>query len=141
MTANTDILLVDDDDSSTEVTLNAIHRIAPDLRTLRLKDGDQALQFVFCTGGYAGRASGMPRLILLEVGIPFISGLQVLDALRGSSSTSRIPVVMLSSTTNPAVIVKAYDLGAKAYVVKQVDKYNADVDRVIQRWRRGDLQQ
>lgn len=143
MAANTDILLVDDDDASAEATLQATHRSSADLRALRLKDGDQALQYIFSTGGYAGRATAMPRLILLEVEIPFINGLQVLEVLRSNSGTTRIPVVMLSSTANPAVIVKAYGLGAKAYVVKptQVEKYYTDLDRIIQRWLRADPKQ
>jgi DNA-binding NarL/FixJ family response regulator len=78
----------------------------------------------------------MPHVILLEVEIPFRNGLQILDALRGSSSTSAIPVIMLTATDNPLAIERSYALGSRGYIVKPADfdEYCAKVASVIERW-------
>lgn len=84
-----DILLAEDSDEDAVLALQALRRAAPQLRVLRVKDGDQALQFLFETGGYLGRAGGMPRLVLLDLQMPKTDGLQTLGAIRERSTCCR----------------------------------------------------
>jgi two-component system response regulator len=136
MRSRVDVLVVDDSDSHAQITLAAVRRAAPQATVVRLKDGEQALQFIHCRGGYSSRPPVMPHVILLEVEIPFRNGLQILDALRGSSSTSAIPVIMLTATDNPLAIERSYALGSRGYIVKPADfdEYCAKVASVIERW-------
>ena len=136
MRSSIDVLVVDDSDSHASVTLMAIDQFAPQAAVTRLKDGEQALQFIFCTDGYRGRRPEMPRLILLELETPIRSGLQVLDALTTTSRTSEIPVIMLARTSTPLAIEQSYTLGARGYVVKPTDaeEYCSAVGGIMERW-------
>jgi two-component system, response regulator len=136
MQSSIDVLVVDDSDSHAWVTLMAIGQFAPQAEVTRLKDGEQALQFIFCRGGYSGRRPEMPRLILLELETPVRNGLQVLDALATDSRTNEIPVIMLTSTSTPLAIEQTYTLGARGYVVKPTDanEYCTAVGGIMERW-------
>jgi two-component system, response regulator len=136
MQSSIDVLVVDDSDSHASATLMAIGQFAPRAEVTRLKDGEQALQFIFCRDGYSGRRPDMPRLILLELDTPVRSGLQVLDALTTNSRTNEIPVVMLARTSTPLAIEQTYLLGARGYVVKptDADEYCTAVGGLMQRW-------
>ncbi len=136
MQLSIDILVVDDSDSHASVTLMAIGQFAPQAAVARLKDGEQALQFIFCRDGYRGRSPEMPRLILLELETPVRNGLQVLDALKSTSRTSEIPVIMLTRTSTPLAIEQTYALGARGYVVKptDADEYRSAVGGILERW-------
>jgi two-component system, response regulator len=136
MQPSIDVLVVDDSDSHASVTLMAIGEFAPNAQVTRLKDGEQALQFIFCRDGYRGRRPEMPRLILLELETPVRNGLQVLDALATNSRTSEIPVIMLTRTSTPLAIEQTYTLGARGYVVKPTDanEYCVAVGGIMQRW-------
>ena len=114
----------------------AVGQFAPQAAVTRLKDGEQALQFIFCRDGYSGRRPEMPRLILLELETPVRSGLHVLDALTTTSRTSEIPVIMLARTSTPFAIEQTYMLGARGYVVKPTDtnEYCAAVGGILERW-------
>jgi two-component system, response regulator len=136
MQASIDVLVVDDSDSHASITLMAIGRFAPQAAVNRLKDGEQALQFIFCRDGYSGRRPQMPRLILLELETPVRNGLHVLDALTSNSRTSEIPVIMLARTSTPFAIEQTYMLGARGYVVKptDADEYCSAVGGILERW-------
>jgi two-component system, response regulator len=136
MQSSIDVLVVDDSDAHASVTLMAIDQFAPQAAVTRLKDGEQALQFIFCRDGYSGRRPEMPRLILLELETPVRNGLQVLDALATTSRTSEIPVIMLAKTSTPLAIEQTYMLGARGYVVKPTDanEYCIAIGGIVERW-------
>jgi two-component system, response regulator len=136
MQSSIDVLVVDDSDSHASATLVAIGQFAPRAVVTRLKDGEQALQFIFCRDRYSGRRPDMPRLILLELETPVRNGLQVLDALTTTSRTSEIPVIMLARTSTPLAIEQTYTLGARGYVVKptDADEYGTAVGGIVERW-------
>ena len=131
-----DILLAEDSDADARLSLDALRRSAPQLRVLRVKDGEQALQFLFGIGGFAGRAAGMPRLILLDLQMPQSGGLQTLRAIRQQPVTRELPVVVLSSTSNPLVVERAHQFGASDYCIKPLDAdtYIGEIARVLGRW-------
>jgi two-component system, response regulator len=143
MQSSIDVLVVDDSDSHASFTLMAIGQFAPQAAVTRLKDGEQALQFIFCRDGYRGRCPEMPRLILLELETPVRNGLQVLDALATTSRTSEIPVIMLTRTSTPLAIEQTYTLGARGYVVKPAgaNEYCAAVAGIVERWLPASLRQ
>jgi two-component system, response regulator len=136
MRAKTDILVADDCDEDAAMTLQALRRGAPDATLFRVTDGAQALQFLFSTGGYAARPPDLPRLVVLDLWMPNVDGLQVLQALRENPATQNLPAVLFSSCSNPVVIEHARSLGASDYRIKPVsfDDYLAEVDHIIARW-------
>lgn len=136
MRATTDILVADDSDEDAAITLHALRRSAPSAGVFRVTDGEQALQFLFATGGYATRPAGMPRLVLLDLWMPRVDGLRVLQALREHPVTRSIPAVLFSSCSNPVLIQHALGLGANDYKVKPVsfDDYCAEVESIIAKW-------
>ncbi len=136
MRGKTDILVADDSAEDAAITLHALRRAAPNAGVFRVTDGEQALQFLFATGGYAARPAGMPRLVLLDLWMPRIDGLQVLQALREHPVTQIIPAVLFSSCSNPVLVQHALGLGANDYKVKpeNLDDYCAEVESMIAKW-------
>lgn len=117
-----DILLVEDNPRDAELTTMAIKKrnLANPLHVV--EDGAEALDFIFCRGAYAGRdESRMPKVILLDLKLPKVSGLEVLKAIKSDERTRRIPVVIVTSSQEDPDIAAAYALGANSYVVKPVD--------------------
>jgi two-component system response regulator len=116
------ILLVEDNPDDVELTRIAFKesRIANELVVAH--DGEEALDYVFGTGKYAGRdAKVRPSVILLDLKLPKVDGLEVLRRLRADERTRRIPVVVLTSSREQEDVVESYDLGANSYVRKPVD--------------------
>jgi len=117
-----DILLVEDNDGDAEMTIRALkkHNLANHL--LHLKDGAQALDFLFAEGGYSGRqVENTPKIILLDLKMPKVNGKEVLKRIKSDPRTRKIPVVILSSSKEDPDIEQCYDLGANGYVVKPVE--------------------
>ncbi len=117
-----ELLLVEDNPQDVELTLNALreHHLANRVHVAR--DGAEALDFVFCTGAYALRQpDNRPKLILLDLKLPKVSGLQVLERLKSDPRTRTIPTVVLTSSREDADIKTAYNLGVNSYIVKPVD--------------------
>jgi len=117
-----EILLVEDDPNDVELTLRAFKRndIANHIHVVA--DGDAALHFLLCTGSYAGRAmDDRPRLILLDLNLPTLGGLDVLRRIKTDPRLRSIPVVVLTSSSHMRDLQEAYDLGANSYIVKPVD--------------------
>ena len=116
------ILLVEDNPDDEELTRVAFQesRIANELMVTR--DGAEALDYIFGTGSFAGRdLNVMPSVILLDLKLPKVDGLEVLRRLRSEEPTKRIPVVILTSSKEQEDVVRSYDLGANSYVRKPVD--------------------
>jgi two-component system response regulator len=122
MPSELDILIVEDNPDDLELALRALKRdnVANHIATAR--DGAEALDFMFCTGAYAERRSGdLPKLILLDLKLPKVNGLEVLQRLKSDPRTRAIPVVVLTSSSEERDIVESYKLGVNSYVVKPVD--------------------
>ena len=120
-----EILLVEDNPSDEELTLHVLSRhfaghIAGRVKIVR--DGAAALEFLFCTGAYAGRGPhNPPRMLLLDLKLPKIDGLEVLRRAKADPRTSAIPIVVFSSSYEKRDLEQARELGAHSYVVKPVD--------------------
>jgi two-component system, response regulator len=117
-----DILLVEDNPNDAELTIRALRKrnLANQLYTVG--DGADALDFIFSRGKYSYRAGGYaPKVVLLDLKLPKVNGLEVLEAIRKDEKTRWIPVVMVTSSQEDPDIRRAYELGANSYVVKPVD--------------------
>jgi two-component system response regulator len=113
-----EILLVEDNPSDVELTL---HNIA-NHHVHVVRDGVEALDFVFCTGPYEHRSTtSTPKLILLDLKLPKINGLEVLERIKSNPRTKCIPVVVLTSSREERDIVQSYQLGVNSYITKPVD--------------------
>lgn len=116
------ILLIEDNISDIELTRRAFQKshIANQLDVV--EDGQEALDYLFNKGQYAGKpAKELPSLILLDLKLPKIDGLQVLQQIRANNLTSRLPVVILTTSSEEQDIAQSYDLGANSYIRKPVD--------------------
>ena len=114
------ILLVEDDPDDETLTLRALGSIKNDIVVVR--DGVEALDYLFGTGPYAGRDTRVtPRLVLLDLKLPKVDGLEVLRRLRADPRTMLVPVVVLTSSDRQKDVVESYQLGANSYVRKPVD--------------------
>lgn len=115
------ILLVEDNPADAELTLDALSEVAPTTPTVWVKDGAKALDYLFGNGEYAANPPPLPKVVLLDLRLPKVDGLQVLKALRAEPRTRHLPVVILTSSREEKDIVRSYGLGSNAYVVKPVD--------------------
>jgi len=117
-----DILLVEDNPQDAELTIRALKKHNLANRLIVVEDGAEALEFLFGRGKYAGRDTGHPpKVVLLDLKLPKVSGLEVLRALKQDERTRPIPVVIVTSSREDPDIKTAYALGANSYVVKPVD--------------------
>ena len=117
-----DILLVEDNPQDAELTTRALKKHNLANRLITVEDGAEALDFIFCRGKYATRNNGQsPKVVLLDLKLPKVSGLEVLRALKQDERTRSIPVVVVTSSREDPDIKTAYSLGANSYVVKPVD--------------------
>jgi two-component system response regulator len=131
-----EILVVDDSEEDAALTMDALRTAVPDVAVLRLIDGEQALHFICATDGYAGRPPGLPKLVLLDMHMPGMDGIAVLQALRARPDTQDLPVVLWTSSSNQLLIEQGLAAGASAYHVKpgSLDAYRAEIDAILQRW-------
>jgi two-component system, response regulator len=117
-----EILLVEDNPSDLEVALRALkeHKLCNNIQVAR--DGEEALDFIFCRGPFAGRRpDALPRVILLDLKLPLIDGMEVLRQIRADARTRVVPVVVLTSSTEDRDVVESYALGVNSYIAKPVD--------------------
>lgn len=119
-----EILLVEDNPRDAEIALRALkkHNLANQL--VHVKDGQEALDWLFGTGVYAGVTTRTPKVILLDLKLPKVDGLEVLRAIRGDTRTQLIPVVAMTSSREEQDVVRSYQLGVNSYIVKPVDFEN-----------------
>jgi CheY-like chemotaxis protein len=116
-----DILLVQDNPLEVELTMRPLRELHPESRIEVARDGEEALDFLFGRGAFRHRSgSPPPRLILLDLRLPRVDGLEVLRALRANTRTSMAPVVVLTSSDDPRELAQSYQLGANSCVQKPV---------------------
>jgi two-component system, response regulator len=117
-----DILLVEDNPRDTELTIRALKKHNITNRLIVLEDGAEALDFIFCRGKYADREiTNRPKVVLLDLKLPKVNGLEALKAIKSDDRTKMIPVVMVTSSKQDPDMKTAYEYGANSYVVKPVD--------------------
>ena len=125
LTINTnevDILLVDDSQEDVDLTLHALRTENLANSFFVARDGEEALEFLFCTGPHAGRSfDHPPKLVLLDLKLPKIDGMQVLKRVKSDERTRIIPVVLMTSSKEERDLVSGYNLGANSYIQKPVD--------------------
>ncbi len=116
------ILLVEDNAHDAELTLRALRQHNLGNKVVLVRDGVEALDFIFGTGSYADcQGEPVPRLVLLDLKLPKVDGIEVLRQLKNNEDTRRIPVVILTSSAEERDIARSYDLGVNSYIVKPVE--------------------
>ena len=116
-----DILLVEDNPSDAELTMRALRKANLANHITWIKDGAEALEFLFRTGAHAGRPDENPKLILLDIKLPKVDGIEVLKRMKADERMRTIPVVMVTSSAVERDLIETYKLGVNSYVVKPVD--------------------
>lgn len=116
-----EILLVEDSAADAEMTSRALKKHKLSNRLIWVKDGAEALEFIYCRGAYAQRSNGHPKLILLDIKMPKLDGIEVLRRIKSDEKTRTIPVVMLTSSAENRDLEECYRLGVNSYLVKPVN--------------------
>ena len=119
---NVEILLVEDNEHDAELTMRALKRKNLTNKLIHLRDGAEALDYLFAQGEYVGRdVLKTPKVILLDLKMPKVNGIEVLTKVRADERTSKIPVVVLTSSKEDPDVKECYRLGVNSYIVKPVD--------------------
>jgi two-component system response regulator len=116
-----EILLVEDNPNDIELTLRAFEKNKLTNHIEVARDGVEALDYLFCRGPHANRPSASPRVVLLDLKLPRVDGLEVLQQIKADPRTKPIPVVVLTSSREERDVVDSYQLGVNSYIVKPVD--------------------
>jgi CheY-like chemotaxis protein len=117
-----EILLVEDNSADAELTLRALKKNNIANKIVVVTDGEEVLDFVFARGSYCNReVHSFPKLILLDLKLPKVGGLEVIAEIKGNPKTRMIPIVVLTSSKEEKDIVESYKLGVNSYIVKPVD--------------------
>lgn len=116
-----EILLVEDNPTDAELTVRALRKKNLANNLVWVTDGAEALEFIYCKDRYEGRRNGTPKLILLDLKLPKVGGIEVLRDLKANAKTRAVPVVVLTSSQEERDIVESYQLGVNSYIVKPVD--------------------
>ncbi len=120
-----EILLVEDSADDAILTIRALKKSGLTNKIHHVKDGAEALDFIYCTSAFASRDSAtMPRIILLDLKMPKVSGMEVLEKIKSDPALKRIPVIILTSSKEDPDIKEAYQRGANSYIVKPVESDN-----------------
>jgi two-component system response regulator len=117
-----EILLVEDNPHDAEMTIRALRKVNLANRLIHLKDGAEALDFIFSKGAFSDRdINDKPKVILLDIKMPKVDGIEVLRQIKADEDTKTIPVVIMTSSKEEQDIITSYNLGVNSYVVKPVD--------------------
>lgn len=117
-----EILLVEDNPDDVELALHALRQEKLANRVEVARDGEEALDFLFCRGAYQGRSfQNQPKVVMLDLKLPKVDGLEVLRQVKADSRTQAIPVVILTSSREEQDLIRSYQLGVNAYIQKPVD--------------------
>ncbi len=115
------MLMVEDDPRDTELTLTALQEYNLGNEVIVTRDGEEALDYLYCRGAFQGRTTDNPAVLLLDLKLPKVDGLEVLQQIKSDERLKMIPVVVLTSSREERDMVASYKLGVNAYVVKPVD--------------------
>ncbi|HEY1022852.1 MAG TPA: response regulator [Flavisolibacter sp.] len=116
-----EILLVEDNMSDAELVIRALRKVNLANHLIHLKDGEEALEFIFATGQFAEREkANVPKVILLDIKMPKVDGIEVLRQIKANSETRLIPVVIMTSSKEEQDMFRSYELGVNSFVVKPV---------------------
>lgn len=132
-----EILLVEDNEFDAEMTIDALKSKNLANNLIHMNNGEKALDFIFCRGEFSGAEFDInTRVILLDIKMPKVGGMEVLAKIRSNEKTKLIPVVMLTSSAEDPDIERSYELGANAYIVKPVDfdKFNTAIQNIGLFW-------
>ena len=121
------ILLAEDDDGHASLIQRNLKRAGVANQVVRVRDGQEALDYIRRQGAYAGRASSAPLLLLLDINMPKVDGVGVLQAIKADLATAQVPVIMLTTTDDPREVNRCYELGCSVYITKPL-QYEAFVD-------------
>lgn len=122
MLNHVEVLLVEDNVHDAEMTIRALKKVNLANCLVHLKDGEEALDFIYARGPFADRHSAdLPKVILLDIKMPKVDGIEVLKQLKGNALSRSIPVVIMTSSKEEQDIINSYELGVNSYVVKPVD--------------------
>jgi CheY-like chemotaxis protein len=117
-----EILLVEDNQDDLDMTLRSLRKANLANHIQIARDGAEALEFIFCQGAHAGRKiEHIPKVVLLDLKLPKIDGMEVLKRVKGDPRTKMIPIVMLTSSKEQKDVIESYHLGVNSYIVKPVD--------------------
>jgi two-component system response regulator len=117
-----DVLLVEDNLHDAEMTIRSLKKVNLADRLFHVKDGAEALDFIFAKGVFAHRQTeSMPKVILLDIKMPKVDGIEVLRQIKSNGTTRTIPVVIMTSSKEEQDVITSYNLGVNSYVVKPVD--------------------
>jgi len=114
------ILLAEDSPQDAEMTMEALSSYHLSNNVMLVGDGEEALDYLYCRGKFAGRSDGNPLLVLLDLKMPKVDGLEVLRIIKSDKDLRTLPVVMLTASREEQDVVRSYQLGVNAYVVKPV---------------------
>ena len=133
---NVEILLVEDSTADAEMTMRTLKRRGIANHVVWVRDGVEALEYLFREGEHAQRDPGEPKLVMLDIKMPRMDGLQVLEKVKKDPRTQRIPVVMMTSSREEFDLLASYTLGVNSYVVKPVDfdAFAATIGQVGMYW-------
>ncbi len=130
MEKSVEILLCEDNKRDADLTIRALKKRKLSNKVVWVKDGEQALDYLFARGDYSDRSiKDTPKVVLLDLKMPKIDGLEVLKEIRTHQETKNVPVVVLTSSKEEKDIVKSYEYGVNSYIVKPVD-FNKFIDSV-----------
>ena len=121
MTAIRTILLAEDSPADAEMAVDALHDARLANPIVHVEDGVETMDYLLRRGAFANREEGLPAVLLLDIKMPRLDGLEVLKQIRNEESLKRLPVVILSSSREESDLARSWDLGVNAYVVKPVD--------------------
>jgi CheY-like chemotaxis protein len=122
MSDEVEILIIEDNDTDLELTLRALRKANLANKVLALRDGKDGLEYLFATGDYAGRdINNHPRVVLLDLKLPKVDGIEVLRQIKSDPRTSTVAVVVLTSSTEERDRISSYKLGANSFIVKPVE--------------------
>lgn len=122
---DTEILLVEDNPNDVELTMRALQKQNLGNKVYVVRDGAEAIEFIFASGKYAARqAENLPKVVLLDLKLPKVDGIEVLRRIKADARTRKLPVVMLTSSQEDRDIMEAYKLGVNSYIVKPVEYSN-----------------
>jgi CheY-like chemotaxis protein len=130
------ILIAEDTPTDAEMTMRALKKVGLVNNITWVKDGQEALDYIFCTGEYAGRVGLDPTLILLDLKMPKVNGIEVLKKIKTTEETKLIPVIMLTSSAEEPDIKRCYEHGVNSYIVKPVesDRFFEEVSKAGFYW-------